>query len=153
MGALAKQQRSNSISYQIVLHQIGFLLTGLCTTLGVQWLFYRGAASKCVPVAYMSPPSHLEPASMSLLPQLSNYTGMLLVGLFVPILLKRKQQMALQYKLILSEEEADGHLFKDHVRIDPQQQPTWARNEAVAYSYIIYSWSHPSQRRKIKRTI
>lgn len=54
---------------------------------------------------------------MSLLPQLSNYTGMLLVGLFVPILLKRKQQMALHYKMILSEEEADGHLFKDHVCI------------------------------------
>ncbi|KAL9537247.1 hypothetical protein MBANPS3_011950 [Mucor bainieri] len=98
MGALIKQQRSINTSYQIILHQIGFLLTGLCTTLGVQWLFYRGAAT-----------------SMSLLPQLSNYTGMLLVGLFVPFLLKRKQQMALQYKLILSEEETDGHLFKDHL--------------------------------------
>lgn len=54
-------------------------------------------------------------ASMSLLPQLSSYTGMLLVGLFVPMLLKRKEQMALQYKMILSEEETDGHLFKDHV--------------------------------------
>ncbi|KAI8637993.1 hypothetical protein BD408DRAFT_423644 [Parasitella parasitica] len=54
-------------------------------------------------------------ASMSLLPQLSSYTGMLLVGLFVPVLLKKKEQMALQYKLILSEEEADCHLFKDHL--------------------------------------
>ncbi|CAO3640094.1 unnamed protein product [Mucor fragilis] len=106
MGALEK--RSTSTSYQIVLHQIGFLLTGLCTTLGVQWLFYRGAAT-----------------SMSLLPQLSNYTGMLLVGLFVPILLKRKEQMALQYKLVLTEEETDGHLFKDHLvpsKLETQDQ-------------------------------
>lgn len=50
---------------------------------------------------------------MSLLPQLSNYTGMLLVGLFVPILLKRKEQMALQYKLVLTEEETDGQLYKE----------------------------------------
>ncbi|GAN06959.1 conserved hypothetical protein [Mucor ambiguus] len=109
MGALVKQQRSISTSYQIILHQIGFLLTGLCTTLGVQWLFYRGAAT-----------------SMSLLPQLSSYTGMLLVGLFVPILLQRKEQMALQYKLILSEEETDSHhLFKDHLvtsKLETQDQ-------------------------------
>ncbi|KAI7890859.1 uncharacterized protein EV154DRAFT_243795 [Mucor mucedo] len=63
----------------VILHQAGFLLTGLCTTLGVQWLFYRGAAT-----------------SMSLLPQLSNYIGMLLVGFFIPMLLKRK----MSYKLI-----------------------------------------------------
>lgn len=36
----------HKISMYVILHQIGFLLTGLCTTLGVQWLFYRGAASK-----------------------------------------------------------------------------------------------------------
>jgi hypothetical protein len=47
MGAIGKQQLNN-ITYQIILHQIGFLLTGLCTTLGVQWLFYRGAASKSI---------------------------------------------------------------------------------------------------------
>lgn len=33
---------------------------------------------------------------MSLLPQLSNYIGMLLVGFFIPVLLKRK----MNYKLI-----------------------------------------------------
>lgn len=27
-------------------HQVMFLITGLCTTLGTQWLFYHGAASK-----------------------------------------------------------------------------------------------------------
>ncbi|KAG2196602.1 hypothetical protein INT46_008348 [Mucor plumbeus] len=97
MGAIGKQQLNN-ITYQIILHQIGFLLTGLCTTLGVQWLFYRGAAT-----------------SMSLLPQLSSYTGMLLVGLFVPILLKKKEQMALQNRTIFSKEETDDHLFKDHL--------------------------------------
>lgn len=44
-------------------------------------------------------------ASMSLLPQLSNYTGMLMVGLFIPVLLKRKRQNdALAYSLIEGEE-------------------------------------------------
>ncbi|CAO3621135.1 unnamed protein product [Mucor hiemalis] len=73
-------------SLYIILHQISFLLTGLCTTLGVQWLFYRGAAT-----------------SISLLPQLSSYTGMLLVGLFIPILLKQRRKMASQYKRIVEE--------------------------------------------------
>jgi hypothetical protein len=31
-------------SLYVTLHQISFLATGLCTTLGVQWLFYKGAA-------------------------------------------------------------------------------------------------------------
>jgi hypothetical protein len=30
----------------ILLHQVLFLLSGLCTTLGTQWIFYNGAASK-----------------------------------------------------------------------------------------------------------
>jgi hypothetical protein len=42
MGATAKRSTD---SLEIIAHQVGFLLTGLCTTLGVQWLFYRGAAS------------------------------------------------------------------------------------------------------------
>ncbi|KAI9341287.1 hypothetical protein BD770DRAFT_330196 [Pilaira anomala] len=72
---MVSDSKSTRLSISIILHQIGFLVTGLCTTLGVQWLFYRGAAT-----------------SMSLLPQLSNYTGMLMVGLFIPVLLKRKRQ-------------------------------------------------------------
>jgi hypothetical protein len=46
-------------------------------------------------------------ASMSLLPQLSSYTGTLLVGLFIPLFLKRKNQMALaaDYKMITEGEE------------------------------------------------
>ncbi|KAI8066273.1 uncharacterized protein B0P05DRAFT_475801 [Gilbertella persicaria] len=81
MGA----SKNGHVSAHIVLHQISFLLTGLCTTLGVQWLFYRGAAT-----------------SMSFLPQLSSYTGMLLVGLFIPILLKRK---ITAYHTLFQEEE------------------------------------------------
>jgi hypothetical protein len=30
----------------IIFHQVMFLLTGLSTTLGTQWIFYHGAASK-----------------------------------------------------------------------------------------------------------
>jgi hypothetical protein len=30
----------------ILTHQVFFLLSGLCQTLGAQWLFYQGAASK-----------------------------------------------------------------------------------------------------------
>jgi hypothetical protein len=45
MGATTKSPSNNNDSMQIIAHQLGFLLTGLCTTLGVQWLFYRGAAS------------------------------------------------------------------------------------------------------------
>lgn len=45
MDAIKKSSTNNSDSLQIIAHQLGFLLTGLCTTLGVQWLFYRGAAS------------------------------------------------------------------------------------------------------------
>lgn len=43
--------KPSTLSVSVILHQIGFLITGLCTTLGVQWLFYRGAASKykCTP--------------------------------------------------------------------------------------------------------
>ncbi|KAI9363076.1 hypothetical protein BD770DRAFT_469774 [Pilaira anomala] len=85
---MVSDSKSTRLSISIILHQIGFLVTGLCTTLGVQWLFYRGAAT-----------------SMSLLPQLSNYTGMLMVGLFIPVLLKRKRQNdALAYSLIEGEE-------------------------------------------------
>lgn len=59
-------------------------------------------------------------ASMSLLPQLSSYTGMLLVGLFIPVLLKRKRQMALYYETELSterEEDDRSDLFKRLVTI------------------------------------
>lgn len=42
----ANPKIQGTYSIYVILHQMGFLLTGLCTTLGVQWLFYRGAASK-----------------------------------------------------------------------------------------------------------
>ncbi|KAI8643236.1 hypothetical protein BD408DRAFT_415182 [Parasitella parasitica] len=56
-------------------HQIMFMVTGLCTTLGTQWLFYNGAAT-----------------GDSYLAQLAQYLGMVLVGLIIPILLKNKQK-------------------------------------------------------------
>ncbi|GAA5803465.1 hypothetical protein HPULCUR_008947 [Helicostylum pulchrum] len=84
---MGSETKSSTFSVSIILHQIGFLITGLCTTLGVQWLFYKGAAT-----------------SMSLLAQLSNYTGMLLVGLFIPILIKQKKQTAFDYNVVGAEE-------------------------------------------------
>ncbi|KAL9543268.1 hypothetical protein MBANPS3_008193 [Mucor bainieri] len=56
-------------------HQVMFLITGLCTTLGTQWLFYHGAAT-----------------GDSYLAQLAQYLGMVLVGLIIPILLRNKQK-------------------------------------------------------------
>ncbi|CAO3657287.1 unnamed protein product [Mucor hiemalis] len=49
-------------------------MTGLCTTLGTQWIFYHGAAT-----------------GDSYLTQLAQYIGMILVGLIIPVLLKNKQ--------------------------------------------------------------
>ncbi|KAG2222026.1 hypothetical protein INT45_003671 [Circinella minor] len=71
----------------IVFHQVCFLLTGLVTTLGTQWLFYSGAAT-----------------GDSYLTQLSQYTGMILVGLIIPILLSRQKQ---QYTSVATNDEAD----------------------------------------------
>ncbi|KAI8366893.1 hypothetical protein BD560DRAFT_400441 [Blakeslea trispora] len=59
----------------IVFHQVMFLLTGLSTTLGTQWLFYHKAAT-----------------GDSYLAQLSQYLGMVMVGLLIPILLRNKQK-------------------------------------------------------------
>ncbi|KAL0135958.1 hypothetical protein V8B55DRAFT_1551875 [Mucor lusitanicus] len=56
-------------------HQVMFLITGLCTTLGTQWLFYHGAAT-----------------GDSYLAQLAQYLGMVLVGLIIPVLLRNKQK-------------------------------------------------------------
>ncbi|KAI8992068.1 hypothetical protein BDF20DRAFT_832053 [Mycotypha africana] len=77
----------------ITLHQISFLITGLCTTLGMQWLFYKGAAT-----------------SMSLLPQLSSYTGMLLIGAFIPFLIRRKsRRKSMQYNMLPSTSATEDH--------------------------------------------
>ncbi|KAK4509276.1 uncharacterized protein ATC70_007626 [Mucor velutinosus] len=65
-------------------HQVMFLITGLCTTLGTQWLFYHGAAT-----------------GDSYLAQLAQYLGMVLVGLIIPVLLRNKQK---KYSIINQEE-------------------------------------------------
>ncbi|KAI8083075.1 uncharacterized protein BX664DRAFT_339766 [Halteromyces radiatus] len=70
----------------ILFHQVMFLLTGLMTTLGCQWLFYKGAAT-----------------GDSYLTQLSQYLGMILVGLLIPSLLKRKSQT---YSRLATHEES-----------------------------------------------
>ncbi|KAI9280748.1 hypothetical protein BY458DRAFT_500264 [Sporodiniella umbellata] len=68
----------------VVFHQVMFLLTGLGTTLGTQWIFYHGAAT-----------------GNSYLTQLTQYVGMMLVGLLIPTLKKRKEK---SYKKIPQEE-------------------------------------------------
>ncbi|GAA5809982.1 hypothetical protein MFLAVUS_003397 [Mucor flavus] len=105
---MGSETKPSTFSVSVILHQIGFLITGLCTTLGVQWLFYRGAATP-----------------MSLLTQLSSYTGMLLVGLCIPILIKQKKQMAIDYNLVGAEEanstavvSSSCSIRSDHTAVD-----------------------------------
>lgn len=64
----------NGETLYIGFHQVMFLITGLCTTLGTQWIFYHGAAT-----------------GDSYLTQLAQYIGMILVGFIIPLLLKNKQ--------------------------------------------------------------
>jgi hypothetical protein len=45
MGAFKVSMLTGEGLY-ILFHQVTFILTGLATTLGCQWLFYHGAASK-----------------------------------------------------------------------------------------------------------
>ncbi|KAI8885829.1 hypothetical protein K501DRAFT_245305 [Backusella circina FSU 941] len=68
----------------ILLHQVLFLMSGLCTTLGTQWIFYNGAAT-----------------GDSYLTQLAQYTGMVLVIFIIPLLLKHKQK---DYTMVGGEE-------------------------------------------------
>ncbi|KAI8091043.1 uncharacterized protein B0P05DRAFT_528507 [Gilbertella persicaria] len=84
----------------VFFHQVMFLLTGLSTTLGTQWLFYHGAAT-----------------GDSYLAQLAQYLGMVLVGLLVPILLKNKQK---GYNKLAQEEPVDIHM----VQINHDETPT-----------------------------
>ncbi|KAL1931949.1 hypothetical protein VTP01DRAFT_9005 [Rhizomucor pusillus] len=81
-AGLSSPARRRSPMY-IIAHQISFLLTGVGSTLGVQWLFYVGAAS-----------------GTSFLVQLSLYIGMIMVGLLIPWMLKSRQ-------------EAAAHLYQD----------------------------------------
>ncbi|KAI7901108.1 uncharacterized protein BX663DRAFT_112373 [Cokeromyces recurvatus] len=82
----------NGETLYIGFHQVLFLISGLCTTLGIQWLFYHGAAT-----------------GDSYLAQLSQYLGMVLVGLIIPILLKNKKK---GYSQVNQEEELAeiGHI-------------------------------------------
>ncbi|KAI9265791.1 hypothetical protein EDC94DRAFT_634208 [Helicostylum pulchrum] len=98
----------NGETIYIVTHQVLFLLTGLCTTLGTQWLFYHGAAT-----------------GDSYLAQLAQYIGMVLVGLIIPILLKNKQK---GYHRLSQQAEEDGlHMVQidtdvDHTKGDSYEE-------------------------------
>ncbi|KAL0082685.1 hypothetical protein J3Q64DRAFT_1752680 [Phycomyces blakesleeanus] len=59
----------------IIFHQLLFLLTGLFTTLGIQWLFYKGAAT-----------------GDSYLVQLAQYLGMVMVGLLIPFMVRNRSK-------------------------------------------------------------
>ncbi|KAI9319333.1 hypothetical protein BX666DRAFT_1843100, partial [Dichotomocladium elegans] len=75
----------------ILFHQLSFLLTGLITTLGVQWFFYIGAAT-----------------ADNYLVQLSQYGGMVLVGILIPVILAQKRRKG-HYKVVASSEEDEGN--------------------------------------------
>ncbi|RCI04878.1 hypothetical protein CU098_013151 [Rhizopus stolonifer] len=81
---LVKRNLLTGDSLYTLFHQVMFLLTGLATTLGTQWIFYHGAAT-----------------GDSYLTQLAQYVGMVLVGLLIPTLKKNKEK---NYKRIPQEE-------------------------------------------------
>ncbi|CDH60101.1 predicted protein [Lichtheimia corymbifera JMRC:FSU:9682] len=43
---------SDRFDMVVAFHQFSFLATGICSTLGVQWLFYAGAASRWIKLFY-----------------------------------------------------------------------------------------------------
>lgn len=49
--------------------------------------------------------------SLSFFPQLSNYTGMLLVGCFVPHLLKKRQREVVEYQMVENLAVVEQDLF------------------------------------------
>ncbi|KAI7876216.1 hypothetical protein K492DRAFT_220198 [Lichtheimia hyalospora FSU 10163] len=67
---------SDRFDVVVAFHQFSFLATGICSTLGVQWLFYAGAAS-----------------GSSFFTQLSGYTGSVLVGLLIPWMVSRQRAL------------------------------------------------------------
>ncbi|KAG2176518.1 hypothetical protein INT44_007181 [Umbelopsis vinacea] len=74
MTAAALPPSELSDRLYILGHQVFFLLSGLCQTLGAQWLFYSGAAT-----------------GSSYFTQVAQYFGMIWVGLLLPIMNSRKQ--------------------------------------------------------------
>lgn len=106
----------------IVFHQVMFLLTGLCTTLGTQWLFYHGAASKFICFFDMSRlnTNFQFLAGDSYLAQLAQYIGMVLVGLIIPILLKNKQKGYSRLNQATEEEEFSHDI--NMVQVDSAQE-------------------------------
>ncbi|KAI8364003.1 hypothetical protein EDC96DRAFT_511492 [Choanephora cucurbitarum] len=86
----------------IAFHQVMFLMTGLSTTLGTQWLFYHKAAT-----------------GDSYLAQLSQYLGMVMVGLLIPILLRNKQKA---YQRL--NQEDDDQVAMTTLPSVPEQEPS-----------------------------
>ncbi|KAL1934650.1 hypothetical protein VTP01DRAFT_6832 [Rhizomucor pusillus] len=71
-------------------HQLCFLLTGVGTTLAVQWIFYKGAAT-----------------ADSNLTQLAQYVGTVLVGAFIPLILSSKKKSASYTSVATNESTED----------------------------------------------
>ncbi|KAI8974937.1 hypothetical protein BDB01DRAFT_728600 [Pilobolus umbonatus] len=90
----------NPRNVYILFHQVSFLVTGLITTLGTQWIFYHGAAT-----------------GDSYLTQLAQYIGMILVGSIIPLLLKNKKK---GYNKV-SQEDDDIHMVQ--ISADTDHQP------------------------------
>ncbi|KAG0765687.1 hypothetical protein G6F57_011569 [Rhizopus arrhizus] len=95
-----------------------FLLTGLSTTLGTQWIFYHGAAT-----------------GDSYLTQLAQYLGMVLVGFLIPVLKKNKQK---QYTR-LSQQEEDEHetIPMDYVNIQDDKRVEQYEEGTIQHASII----------------
>ncbi|KAI9476454.1 MAG: hypothetical protein EXX96DRAFT_577229 [Benjaminiella poitrasii] len=117
-------------------HQIMFLVSGLCTTLGIQWLFYHGAAT-----------------GDSYLAQFAQYLGMVLVGLIIPILVKNKRK---GYSKVTQEEElATEHNNINMVQINHDDISTTASTDVniPAQDVVLYEEGSISHKSVIKLSV
>ncbi|KAG1447781.1 hypothetical protein G6F46_004363 [Rhizopus delemar] len=95
-----------------------FLLTGLSSTLGTQWIFYHGAAT-----------------GDSYLTQLAQYLGMVLVGFLIPILKKNKQK---QYTRLSQQEENEHETIPmDYVNIQDDKRVEQYEEGTIQHASII----------------
>ncbi|KAI8391807.1 uncharacterized protein BYT42DRAFT_490813 [Radiomyces spectabilis] len=115
LQSLGKSWQLTFAQLTTAIHQLSFLITGLATTLGVQWLFYKGAAS-----------------NDSYLTQLAQYVGMVCVGFIIPFLLRNKTA----YRSLGSEDDHDESV---HPRISMELLAQNSHNDEEEKSPRLYT--------------
>ncbi|CDS13104.1 hypothetical protein LRAMOSA05287 [Lichtheimia ramosa] len=110
---------SDRFDLVVAFHQFSFLATGICSTLGVQWLFYAGAAS-----------------GSSFFTQLSGYTGSVLVGLLIPWMVSRRRALYQQSTCSSDKEKTD---FMDNCSVIERTENYSKGGQAPVEGPVIHS--------------